>query len=245
MFSEPVACAFDSDDDGVVKSADLLGAVPGRKINANSASDRTAINAFYRLIEMPADSAVKVRSILAPHRERSIRRIRGQGKVLAIQDGTSPSFATRPGCEGLEVVGANRTGAKSLGLHLHATLAVTESGLPLGVLRLGFDSTKARPPEAMERRRTRRWLDGFADTAKAVREVSRATRVVAVCDREADCFEMFDAQRRDPRVELLVRARHDRPRCRETLRRSVGDTLDKFKPRECANYIVNAGYAST
>ncbi len=194
----------------LVKSADLLGAVPGRKINANSASDRTAINAFYRLIEMPADSAVKVRSILAPHRERSVRRIRGQRTVLAIQDGTSLNFATRPGCEGLEVVGANRTGAKSLGLHLHATLAVTESGLPLGVLRLGFDSTKARPPEAMERRRTRRWLDGFADTAKAVREVSRGTRVIAVCDREADCFEMFDAQRRDPRVELLVRARHDR-----------------------------------
>ena len=172
----------------LVKSADLLGAVPGRKINANSASDRTAINAFYRLIEMPADSAVKVRSILAPHRERSIRRIRGQRTVLAIQDGTDLNFATRPGCEGLDVVGANQTGAKSLGLHLHATLAVTESGLPLGVLRLGFDSTKARPPEAMERRRTRRWLDGFADTAKAVREVSRGIRVVAVCDREADCF---------------------------------------------------------
>ena len=101
-------------------------------------------------------------------------------------------------------------GAKSLGLHLHATLAVTESGLPLGVLRLGFDSTKARPPEAMERRRTKRWLDGFADIAKAAREVSRGTRVVAVCDREADCFEMFDAQRRNSRVDLLVRARHDR-----------------------------------
>ena len=39
--------------------------------------------------------------------------------------------------------------------------------------------------------------------------------------------------------------RDARPRCRETLRRSVGDTLGKFKPRECANYLVNAGYAST
>ena len=34
--------------------------------------------------------------------------------------------------------------------------------------------------------------------------------MIAVCDREADCFEIFDARRRRPRVELLVRAKHDR-----------------------------------
>ena len=194
----------------LVKSAGLLAACPGRKINANSASDSTAVSAFYRLIEMPAESAVKARTILAPHRERSIRRIRGQRTVLAIQDGTDLNFSTRPACGGLEAVGRNQTGAKSLGLHLHATLAVTGSGLPLGVLRLGFDAAKARPPEAGARRKTKRWLDGFADIAKAMREVGRRTRVVAVCDREADCFELFDAQRAHPRVDLLVRARHDR-----------------------------------
>ena len=194
----------------LVKSAGLLGAFPGRKINAGCAGDGAAVSAFYRLIEMPAESAVTVRSILAPHRERTVRRIRGQRTVLAVQDGTVLSFPARPGCEGLEVVGSNQTGAKSLGLHMHATLAVTDAGLPLGVLRLGFDAEKARPPEAGERRKARRWLDGFADTAKAVREVGGRTRVVAVGDREADCFELFDAQRRHPRVELLVRARHDR-----------------------------------
>ena len=194
----------------LVKSAGLLAACPGRNINANSASDSTAISAFYRLIGLPAESAVKARTILAPHRERSVRRIRGQTTVLAIQDGTDLNFATRPACGGLEAVGRNQTGAKSLGLHLHATLAVTASGLPLGVLRLGFDAEEARPPEAAARRKTERWLDGFADIAKAAREVSRKTRVVAVCDREADCFELFDAQRANPRVDLLVRARHDR-----------------------------------
>ncbi len=29
-------------------------------------------------------------------------------------------------------------------------------------------------------------------------------------DREADCFEIFDAQRRNARVDVLVRAKHDR-----------------------------------
>ena len=54
----------------LVKSAGLLAAYPGHKINASPDSDSTAINAFYRLIEKPAESAVSVENILAPHRER-------------------------------------------------------------------------------------------------------------------------------------------------------------------------------
>ncbi len=194
----------------LVKSATLLAAYPGRKIHASPDSDLTAVSAFYRMIESPADSEVTVTNILKPHRERSVRRMRGQRTVLAIQDGTDLNFATRPGCDGLQVIGSNQTGAGTLGLHMHATLAVTGTGLPLGVLRLGFDPSKPRPPEAEERRRTRRWLDGFADISRAAREIGRATRVISVCDREADMFELFDAQRRHPRVGLLVRARHDR-----------------------------------
>ena len=194
----------------LVKSVGLLAAYPGQKINANSASDSTAINAFYRLIEMPAESEITVENILTPHRERSVQRIRGQRTVLAIQDGTDLNFATRPGCDGLQLIGKNQTGAKSLGLHLHATLAVTDTGLPLGLLRLGFDPVVKRPAAAEARRKTLRWLDGFTDIAQGVREVGGRTRVISVCDREADVFELFDAQRRSPRVDLLVRAKHDR-----------------------------------
>ena len=45
----------------LVKSVGLLAAYPGQKINASSESDSTAINAFYRLIEMPAETEVTVR----------------------------------------------------------------------------------------------------------------------------------------------------------------------------------------
>ena len=37
-------------------------------------------------------------------------------------------------CDGLGFIGTNQTGARSGGLHLHSTLAVTTQGLPLGVL---------------------------------------------------------------------------------------------------------------
>ena len=193
----------------LVNNADLLDALPGSKIKSNSASDGAATNASYRLIDMPAESAVKVRNILAQHRERGIERARRQRTVLAIQGGTDLNFATRPGNAGPEVVDPNRKDAKSLGLRLNATLAVTDSGLPLGVLRVGFDSTKTRPPDAHARRNTRKLLDGFVDIAKAAREVSDGTRVIAVCDLEADSCEMFDAQRRHPQIDLLARAGHD------------------------------------
>ena len=36
------------------------------------------------------------------------------------------------------------------------------------------------------------------------------TRLIDVCDREADFFELFDEQRHNPGVDLLVRAKHNR-----------------------------------
>ena len=194
----------------LVKSAGLLATYPGQKINAANASGGKEMTGFYRLIEAPAESELTVANILAPHRRRTICRIRGQKTVLAIQDGTDLNFSRRPGCDGLQLIGTNQTRASSLDLHMHATLAVTADGLPLGLLGLDFDPVKKRTQEAEKRRTTQRWLDGFAGITDAVREVGGKTRVISVCDREADVFELFDQQRRQPQVALLVRAKHDR-----------------------------------
>ena len=112
----------------LVRSAGLLAAYPGQKINAAPGADNTAVNAFYRLIEAPAESEITPGNILAPHRERSIQRMRGQRTVLAIQDGTDLNFSRRPGCDGLQLIGRNQTAATSLGLHMHTTLAVSATG---------------------------------------------------------------------------------------------------------------------
>ena len=197
----------------LVRSAALLAEYPGRAICGNAASDRRAVDGFYRFIEQPQASAVTVENILAPHRARSIQRMRSQRTVLAIQDGTDLNFARRPHCEGLGIIGHNQTAAQTLGLHLHLTLAVNGEGLPLGVLRCGLEAPvpgKVVRRERTDGKKSKRWLDGFADIVAASRELSGRTRVVSVMDREADFFELFDAQRRSARVEVLVRARHDR-----------------------------------
>ena len=200
----------------LVSSAALLAEYPGDKINANPRSDAAAVYGFYRLIEHPDYSPVTVEAILALHRERTLQRIRSQDTVLCIQDGTDLKFATRPGCSGLEVIDRNQTGTGTLGLHLHATLAVSGRGLPLGVLRCGFDNAvevRTNDPNRNRRKKTQRWIDGFDDTVMLARELIRSTRVISVCDR---------------RVELLVRARHDRrlaPRRKHQKGRKLFETM--------------------
>ena len=189
----------------LVRSAELLAEYPGRAISAAARGDAAAVDGYYRLIEQPAESAVTPANILAPHRERSLQRMRGQRLVLCLQDGSDLHFATRPGCAGLELIGRNQTGTGTLGLHLHLTLATTPQGLPLGVLRCGFG-----PADPERGGKPQRWLDGYRDLAAAAQELTRRTRLVAVMDREADFFALFDEQRRCGRVDLLVRARHDR-----------------------------------
>jgi hypothetical protein len=61
----------------------------------------------------------------------------------------------------------------------------------------------------IEEKKTFNWILGFRDCVKLAGEMPD-TQLVSVEDREADFFELFDEQRRNPCVELLVRAKHDR-----------------------------------
>jgi hypothetical protein len=90
---------------------------------------------------------------------------------------------------------------------------VSTEGLPLGVVRAHFEAPMPRNNHECELtpedKKSYQWIEGLRDCV----ELSQAlphTRVVSVMDREADCFELFDEQRRTSQVELLVRARVDR-----------------------------------
>ena len=235
----------------LVKSASLLAEYPGQAICGNGRSDRAAVDGFYRFIEKAAEHGIDVDAILAPHRERSIQRMRSQRTVLAIQDGTDLNFAGRPGCEGLGVIGRNQTSAKTPGLHLHATLAVTGSGLPLGVLRCEFEAPPGGRKKPGQVPKSHRWLRGFDDTLVAADGLTGRTRVIAVMDREADCFLLFDHQRRHRRVDLLVRAKHDRCLDKSTklfaalrsepVAGTIDFDIDRITPRQKSGRVTRAG----
>lgn len=201
----------------LVASAAALAQSPGRAFCGAVKSDWPAVKAHYRFIDQPDDSAVTMENILAPHRQQTIRRMKSHEIVLAIQDGSDLNYSGRPQCQGLGVIGTNQTGAQSSGLHLHSTLAVTATGTPLGVLRAECAARQPRPKEderpssavPIEEKRTFSWIQSYRDCVSAAREVPK-TRIVSVSDREADFFELFDEQRNNPGVDLLVRAMHDR-----------------------------------
>ena len=202
----------------LVRSAQQMAESPMRAITGADQGARALVKGHYRLIDQPADSAVTVDNILAPHRERTLRRMQAHDTVLCIQDGTRLNFTRRGQTQGLGAIGSNQTGAVARGLHLHTTLAVNPDGVALGVLRAAFDAPalpnpdeQGQPtPKPREERTSFRWVEGLRDCAQAAERLSE-TRVVCTMDREADFLDLFIERRANaPQVDLLVRAKVDR-----------------------------------
>jgi hypothetical protein len=201
----------------LVDIAEAKAEKPGRAFTGVAEGDWPAVKAYYRFIDHPDEEAVTMRHILQPHRQRTVRRMKAQRTVLCIQDGSDADYTSLAQCEGLGVIGTNQTAAQSRGLHLHSTFAVAPNGLPLGVLRAECVAPKLKSPDdkrlsyniPIEEKDTFCWIEGLRDTMEVAAQMPQ-TRLINVCDREADFFELFDEQRRNPCVDLLVRANHNR-----------------------------------
>lgn len=191
--------------------------VPSRAFSGVAKGDWAATKAYYRMIDQPETSAVTMPNILAPHRQRTARRMMGQKTVLCLQDGSELNYTNLDSCTGLGELKANQTGAKTLGLNLHSTFAVATNGLPLGVLKAQCLAPKAKSVDdkrkpsqiPIEGKKTFVWIEHHRDLVELAGTMPQ-TKIVDVCDREADFFEFFDEQRKSPSVDILIRAKHDR-----------------------------------
>jgi hypothetical protein len=132
--------------------------------------------------------------------------------VLAVQDSTEYNLTHLPATEGLGYCSHKHV----RGFLMHSMLALTPDGLPLGVLGL---KTWTRPQEQLGKRSLRRklplhekesakWIEGL-NQITAFQSRCPQTTVVSVCDREADVYDLFIAERA-PNVEWLVRAAWNR-----------------------------------
>lgn len=231
----------------LVQSARTLATMPGEAFSGVARGDWASVKGYYRLIDQPDDTEVTVDAILAPHRARTVQRMKAHRTVLCIQDGTDLNYSGLAQCEGLGVMGANQTGARGSGLHLHSTLVVSTEGLPIGVLKAQFSAPvassakKARHARKLpiEQKKTFAWIAGLRDCVKVQKELPQ-TRQVCMMDREADFFELFDEQRTSGKVDVLARAKHDRKlsdetRLFDTIRNSpVQSSLKIVVPRQSA-----------
>jgi len=201
----------------LVSVAAAKAEVPTRAFSGVAKGDWAATKAYYRMIDQPETSAVTMANILAPHRQRTARRMMGQKTVLCLQDGSELNYTNLDRCTGLGELKANQTGAKTLGLNLHSTFAVATNGLPLGIVKAQCLAPKAksatdkRKPSQIpiEEKKTFVWIEHHRDLVELAGTMPQ-TKLVDVCDREADFFELFDEQRKNPCVDILIRAQHNR-----------------------------------
>ena len=201
--------------------------------------ERAEREAAYRLLSSPT---VAMDDILESHRETSAERCNAVGVALLIQDTTMLTYNTRRfSTGGLASIG----GEGRMGIPVHATLAVSDGGRPLGVLDLEGNfrpaqTTKAsrkrqrdpsaqaagatRSPEAAAEKESIRWLRSFERACELGRACG-GTRVISLLDREGDIRGLFAAQAAAPEAAgLLVRA------CRSKQRRVFvnGKGIDLF-----------------
>ena len=176
----------------LVKSATMMAAVCGDAAVAQCAPEVATTKDHYRFMDQKEDSEVTPKNILAPHRARTVERMRNETVVLCIQDGSTLNYGTHLACEDLQTIGRNQTATKT-------------KGLPLGVLRClyAYEDTGPLRPKAQA------WLSGFHDVCEAVETLPKDTRVVVVMDREADNMALLYAQHASNRVDVLVRMRRN------------------------------------
>lgn len=153
--------------------------------------------------------AVSSEEVVQAHRQATLKRIKEAGyqRILAIQDTTEYNFNHHPATEGLGPL--DNPAVK--GFFAHSTLAVTEEGLPLGLLaqqmwvRDEDDSPKDKH-RPIEQKESYKWLQGLDESSG---DIPAEVQVIQVSDQESDIYEYFIHPRPD-NVDLLIRSYHRR-----------------------------------
>lgn len=168
------------------------------------------LKAAYRFFD---NDEVDTDGILSAHIGQTLGRMHEQASVvLAVQDTTEFNLTHLKCTDGLGYTSDEDV----RGFFMHSMLAVSPEGLPLGVLGLKI---WARDIEQLGKRHLRRqrpiaekesykWLEGVQHL-NMLKAHCPANQLVGVCDREADVYELFVAERAAG-VDWLVRASWDR-----------------------------------
>lgn len=186
---------------------ETLSAGDGRTI-PQLCEDWTSTKALYRFL---SNEKVEESEILNGHFEQTSKRISAaKGPVLVLHDTCEFSYKR----DDPDAIGYTRTGQvlskikspkkqeyKVCGVLMHASLAVTSEGLPLGLTSARYWSRKVfkntrqmkrlinptRVP--IEEKESIKWLKNIRASNESIKE--DASKFIHIRDREADIFELF------------------------------------------------------
>jgi len=198
----------------LIKLFDSLSESPESPIN-QACGDWAETKAAYRFFQ---NENVVPEEILKSHKLRTQERVQKHETVLAIQDTSYIMYTSHPSTTGIAKLtvkkGKRVDRIYSKGLLMHSCLACTTDGVPLGLLDQNIFSRSPDKPALrgrtkdvtpIEDKESYRWLEMLQNSTG----FAAATRVVTVCDREADMYEFFQLSH-EIQSPVLVRASHNR-----------------------------------
>ena len=212
-----------------IKTMETLAGQPDKSIWFSS-ENRAEAKAIYRML---SNDGLDRDEILRTHREAAIKRIVQSGeKVLAIQDTTGLNYNKQTKMEGIGYIGH-----QTQGVNIHSCIAVTVSGLMLGVLSQSsynrerpYDKTQTHSSKqlrALADKESYRWVQTLGESTE---ELPEGIAVVTVCDREGGMYELLDEADREGKA-FLIRIKNNR--------NTVGNEkiLDEIRSRPCMGRI--------
>ncbi len=190
---------------------------PCRSINA-ACGGWKEVKAAYRFFD---NDKVTPEKILQPHTKSTIDRISKEKIVLCLQDTSIIDYSKRRPIEGLGHI----RGETDQGFLMHPTIAINDSGLPLGMLKKAMwvresiqgqkerDKNRSKPIEGKE---SMRWIDSYRycdELAASYPDV----KFINITDREGDFLELLKEYKEGvSKAHLIVRAKADRLLASET-----------------------------
>lgn len=187
-----------------------LGAQPQLSIPA-ACRGKAEVEAAYRFFDHPRVTPAR---LLASHFAATRQRMAAEPVVVVAQDTTEIDL-TRPE----RVVGGPLAADHRCGFFSHSLLALTPTGVPLGLLG---DRTWSRDPatvgqskvrrkrQPLEDKESVRWIEGYRQCCEAARSLP-GVEVICVSDSEGDVYEAFvEASTQNHAAKFVVRAGQDR-----------------------------------
>ncbi len=127
--------------------------------------------------------------IIAQQRSATLERVQGEARVLLLEDTTSYNFSQRPATVGLGPL----ENESCRGFLAHSTLAVSEAGVPLGVIEQvvwarSEGARSDRHQRAFEDKESYKWVQALPDAATQ----AALPEAIVVSDRESHIYEYLD-----------------------------------------------------
>lgn len=174
-------------------------------------NSRSKTKAAYRFFK---HEDVTMAGMLDSHYEATVKRMKEEKVVLAVQDTTSLNYSGHSTSE-LGYIGVS---IKNRGIMVHDTMSFDTTGIPFGLLDLQtwerdpkeHGKKKKRKQLPIEAKESYKWLRSFKALIPIQQQLKK-TMLVSVGDREADIFELFQlADQTEKGPKLLIRASQNR-----------------------------------